>query len=282
MKINYWQVSQYFNDPAFATPEAFITKNKQRLKQNGQNVYLKNGEEFEIELFNAHIHPVLAKFKINGVDIPGGGLMLDPGQRVFLDRYLHDNKKFIFNTYDVEKGNAAVDKAIANNGTISIQFYQEELYSKSIWDSPDYKYKQSALNNGERRINVSNGYNSVNNTLFNSTTTGTNNSYGMTLTSFNTSGLANTVTTDSLIGNTAEPVETKETGRVGMGSESSQRFENVNNKFKIYPFKSIIWHILPESEKVYQASDLKVYCTECGTKIKKSTFKFCPQCGTKI
>ena len=32
-------------------PRAFITKAKQRLKQFGQNVYLPNSSEFELELF---------------------------------------------------------------------------------------------------------------------------------------------------------------------------------------------------------------------------------------
>ena len=41
-------------------PSAFITKDKKRLKQFGQNVYLNNGEEFEIELFNPSSNTVLS------------------------------------------------------------------------------------------------------------------------------------------------------------------------------------------------------------------------------
>jgi hypothetical protein len=29
-------------------------------------------------------------------------------------------------------------------------------------------------------------------------------------------------------------------------------------------------------------SDLKKYCHSCGSKIKKSTYKFCPNCGAKL
>ena len=46
-------------------PCAFITKEKQRLKQFGQNVYLSNGSEFELELFNPTSNTVLAKIKFN-------------------------------------------------------------------------------------------------------------------------------------------------------------------------------------------------------------------------
>jgi len=76
-----------------ATPCAFITKDRQRLKQFGQSVYLKNGEEFEIELFNPSQSTVLSKIKINGNYLSGGGIVIKPGQRVFLERYLDDAKK---------------------------------------------------------------------------------------------------------------------------------------------------------------------------------------------
>jgi hypothetical protein len=33
------------------------------------------------------------------------GLVLNPGQRYYLDCFIDDNKKFIFNTYDVDDSN---------------------------------------------------------------------------------------------------------------------------------------------------------------------------------
>lgn len=33
-------------------PTAYITRNKQRVKQNEGIIYLKNGDEFELELYN--------------------------------------------------------------------------------------------------------------------------------------------------------------------------------------------------------------------------------------
>jgi len=42
-------------------PSAFITKGKLRVKQYSQSVYLNNGDEFEIELFNPTQKTILAK-----------------------------------------------------------------------------------------------------------------------------------------------------------------------------------------------------------------------------
>src|SRR4051812_2130373 len=96
--------------------QAFITKGKNRLKQNGNHVYLDNNEEFEIELFNPRTVTVMAKIKINGQLIPGGGLVLKPGQRYFLDRYLDRAKKFLFSTYEIDGGDAQAVAATALNG----------------------------------------------------------------------------------------------------------------------------------------------------------------------
>ena len=63
-------------------PCAYITKQKQRVKQFGENVYLKDGSEFEVELYNPSKKTVLSKIKINGEFINGGGIILRPGERV--------------------------------------------------------------------------------------------------------------------------------------------------------------------------------------------------------
>lgn len=69
---------------------------------------MKNGSEFELELFNPKQTTILAKIKINGSYIGGGGIVLRPGERVFLERYLDDAKKFLFETYNVDGGSSEV------------------------------------------------------------------------------------------------------------------------------------------------------------------------------
>lgn len=98
-------------------PEAHITRSKSksrgRLKiYNDNTVYLDQGEEFEIEVFNPTTKTVLAKIDFNGEMISHSGLVLRPGQRVFLERFFDDNRKFKFEVYEVEN----TDKAIAEAG----------------------------------------------------------------------------------------------------------------------------------------------------------------------
>jgi hypothetical protein len=47
------------NTTGFVVPQSFITKSKQRLKQHIDTVYLNNGDEFEVELFNPTQNKVL-------------------------------------------------------------------------------------------------------------------------------------------------------------------------------------------------------------------------------
>ena len=77
-------------------PTAFVTKGRQRVKQyNNDSVYLNNGNEFELELFNPTTSKVMAKIELNGISI-GAGIVLRPGERVFIERYLDEAKKFMF------------------------------------------------------------------------------------------------------------------------------------------------------------------------------------------
>jgi hypothetical protein len=113
------------------TPCAYITKDKKRLKQVGQNVYLKNGDEFQLELFNPSTNTVLSKIKLDGNYISGGGIVLKPGQRIFLERYLDDARKFKFETYEVDGTSNEVLDAISGNGDVVIDFFDE--YKQPVW-----------------------------------------------------------------------------------------------------------------------------------------------------
>ena len=83
---------------------------------------------FQIELFNPTSFILLAKIKLNGNAISGGGLVIRPGERIFLERFLEENKKFLFDTYKVDNI-AAVKKAIKENGATCPSWWQWEQLS---------------------------------------------------------------------------------------------------------------------------------------------------------
>jgi ribosomal protein S4 len=111
-------------------PTATIAINKGRVKiynkkSNTPTYYLQKGQEFQIEIFNQTQDKVLAKIKLNNKLISQNGLVLRPGERIFLDRYFDIDKKFKFDTYEVSGGNE-VKQAIRDNGDIEILFYKED------------------------------------------------------------------------------------------------------------------------------------------------------------
>ena len=112
-----------------SVPTANIAVNKSRIKLYSKGVemptyYLQKGQEFQIELFNPTSDVVLAKVNLNGKPISQGGLVLNPGQRVFLERYLDVAKKFLFDTYEVSN-TEEVKKAIEDNGDFKVEFFKE-------------------------------------------------------------------------------------------------------------------------------------------------------------
>ena len=233
--------------------QAFITKRKQRLKQINRNIYLKDGDEYEIELFNPNPSYILAKIKIDGDYLSGGGIVLRPGERVFLERFLDSKNKFVFRTYNVD-GEAEYVGALRNNGLIEVEFYLEQ---------------QKIMLYGNNTFTTSTPYTfNGNPTTF--TTTGT-------YTTNNLNSVVSTSNTSTYLSKTIE------TGMTERGSNSNQQFTNSDRSFEWSPFQTTIWKILPESQKQYDAKELNVlYCGECGSKRKKDTHKFCPHCGTKF
>jgi signal peptidase I len=247
------------NTTGFAVPQSFITKGKQRLKQHIDTVYLNNGDEFEIELYNPTQNKVLAKIEMNGNSI-GNGIILRPGERVFLERYLDEAKKFLFETYVVNGNNEEVQQAIGNNGDVVVKFYDEVKTSS---------------------YNVNSGTVTINNPNFGwgSTTTGSPYYGNATFTTSSTSTFYNASLTSGAVNTNS--LRNLETGRVEKGSNSNQSFTYDNSSFYTFPFQTNWWKIKPQSTRPLVIEDLVVYCTECGAKRKKDNHKFCPHCGTK-
>ena len=74
---------------------------------------------------------VLAKIKLNGEYISTSGIVIRPGQRVFLERFLDTNNKFEFSTYKVN--NTSENRsAIELNGDVLVEFYDEQTITNNL------------------------------------------------------------------------------------------------------------------------------------------------------
>jgi len=250
------------------SPEAFVTKAKQRIKQFDQDVYLKDGDEFEIELFNPLSQNVLAKIELNNQSI-GSGIILRPGERVFLERYIDKANKFAFKTYSVDGNDQQVLEAIQYNGLVSISFYNEKIVDSAYYNNLFWVKFTPAHHTTTTYDNITTKVTTHTTTTYDnvSYTSNVKNFYENPNNVLRSSSL-NDVTLDSL-----------ETGRIEEGSHSNQSFNTVNKEFYPFAFKIIKWHIKPENN--ITKDQIKSYCTECGAKKRKDSHKFCPHCGTK-
>ena len=265
-----------------------------------RTVYLNDGDEFQIQLFNPETTEIGAEIFIDNEPL-SNIIILNPGERMWLERYTDKAKKFKFKVYTVDGDSKAVEKAIAHNGEIKIKFYRKQQpIVVHTYHSPTYIYKEVNPYPWTPQIyycnsiSTSDAGNSVNNA---SDITSAKCDYS-TLTascdlsvssvnycsaeigsSVNAASSARTLSFDETYD--ADP-NLIETGRVGEGSYSDQKFQNVDIDLEYFPFRTEEFKILPFSRKPFTANDArKLYCPHCGRKLN-TKFKFCPYCGERI
>ena len=269
------------------SPQAWVAikRNRQKIynRQGKTQVYLKDGQEFQIELFNPTQTRYLVKFKINGNYQADRGLILNPGQRYFLDRFIDDDKKLEFSTYEIEDSKAA-KKAIEKNGLLEVEFYAETFlhgniisypriyttpnWSQPIWTTNPHQFWGGTSNGIINNVGGSSTLTLAGSTVNNITYTSGTVACGTTYTS---SANFSSVVNDASI----------ETGRVEKGEKSDQKFEEGYGTFGSWASYTTTVQIIPLSQKPAEAQEIRSYCTGCGSRVKKQTWKFCPNCGTE-
>ena len=241
-------------------PGAWVVNSKDRGRKSIKNgkVYLTDSEEFEIELFNPLTECVLADIKLNGQSISKTGLVLKPGQRFYLDCFIDDNKKFIFSTYEVD-GTLESLTAINNNGKLEVYFYKESVVSINNWKDrfntviieryypsyPTYPYWTTTPYYGTGTPNIIYGGTTTN--IIGTTTTNTTGSFTLNENSMNQLNSTSNIP----IGGSLE------TGRVERGSNSKQKFKEIDMEFDKYHISSVVLEMLPESRKPVELKNVK-------------------------
>lgn len=249
--------------------DSAVTVGKSRVKlYNINEAFLKNETEFEIELFNPNQSELIASISIEGEDM--GSFVIRPGQRVFLERSSLSNKKFKFVHYEADNSNAGLN-AIQHNGNICIDWYEAVKPFTSA-----------------RRITLGTTLNDNNSLLFNGVyPSGTPTFVGYNSTTANLSSMVNSTFTytggpEVTFSANAAPIHNNTilTGKVEQGSKSDQNFSNSSLEKGAY-LASNSFKLLPLTEKIVETNEIRVYCTECGVKVKNN-WKFCPKCGNKV
>lgn len=262
-------------------PMAYLSINKNRVKiyknwrvannTYDRAVFFSDGTQFEVELDNPTKKTWLAKIKLNGKYISNSGIVLRPGEHVYLERYLDNKNRFRFETYSVPEENV---EATVDNGLVAVEFFEEETswgpgsititdpwtdgispspspyeYPPSVPSTPSNPWKWTDWNEGSGEYSGS--------------LQGTYTSSSSTLRSSSRSSDGDF-----------------ETGRVEKGGVSNQQLTKVNKTFKPFTSYTTEIKILANSHKPVQKQDIKLYCTNCGTRFK-SSWNFCSKCGSK-
>jgi len=254
-------------------PTVHITSNRNRVKTYGNVAYMKSGTNFEIEIFNPTQGRLLANISIDGRNISTNGLVINPGQRVYLERWLDEARKFKFSTYEVENS-APAKKAIEQNGKIEVSLYSETInLSNNFWN----------YNTGT--INLNSGIGTFTAPPFGGTTT-TNIFYSSNIDTSLTNGVYGIRGANGAVGVSGVDgilnEKSIETGRTEKGEKSDQGFEQTTGDFNSWPMMTVNLQILPESAKPVEIEKIRSYCTECGTRVRATSWKFCPSCGKKL
>lgn len=263
-KTNNWGYSHTSTTASTSVekkPTFNVTVKKSRIKlfndTNGlANAYLDDGEEFEIELFNPTSGRIAAEIMING--ILDGSIVLRPGERLYLDRFVSKQKMLTFETYEVDGEGLA---ATATNGIIVVTFKKEYFPTSPSVPYPNFNTWLTGSN---------------------STTIGNNASFTSNCnTGHITTNYVHSDNTKSfeLFDTTSLSVDSFETGRIEEGADSDTRLEYTNGVFSdvLCVCTVKLWPLSLRPTDVKK----KKRCNECKAKVRHQD-KYCSECGTKM
>jgi hypothetical protein len=257
---------------------ASLKANGRILREFKDTVYIPFGSEYSFLLKNLNTKRALITVYIDGEDMTPGGLVLNPGQEVDLERSIKNGNlregnrfKFIERTGNIEQHRGVK----LEDGLVRIE-YQFELY--------DYKLNQFFINNQKYHSgilrNTSADWISPASTTYSSVSGSASSS--MDCGWITASGATTNISAQSAhIGAPANDV-----GITVPGSKSTQSFTTTTMGVMESEKHTIVLKLLgetPDNKPVLQPVNVKMKpkCVTCG-KINKGVAKFCNECGTAL
>ena len=247
------------------------------LREFKDTVYIPFASEYSILLKNLNTTRAVVNVFVDGENVVPGGLVIDPGRTVDLERWIKNgnlsegNKfKFIERTSAIEDGPRGIK---LEDGLIRVE-YQFELprpvisVTDTYWNNSNIYSKGLTRGFGSSNISGSTGD-------WASPMGATYSASGATL---------NSVSTNAF--NVQASGFKNETGITVPGSKSTQSFQHVNVGALDPAVHNIVLKLvgdLGDNKPVEKAVTVKAKpkCTTCG-KQNKAHAKFCSECGTAL
>ena len=252
---------------------ASIKANGKILREFKDQVYVPFSSEYSVLLKNINTVRAVVNVFIDGTNVVPGGLVLDAGREIELERSIKNNNLNEGNKFKFIERSDAVEQhrgVKLEDGIVRIEYQFEHVYTptflfnnqdRHVFGSPRPPYGVPRLDDIYCKGIAQNATNSV--------------------------FTASSVTLNAV--NTSASVARSYVSDVGItvpGSKSDQKFTTVS-AFPLQPEKySIILHLLGETEdnkpvRVPVSVKHKQKCETCGT-LNKATSKFCHKCGTAL
>jgi hypothetical protein len=250
---------------------AAIKVNGRVLKEFKDTVYVKFGSEYSVYMKNLNITRALVNVFIDGTNITPGGLVINAGQEVDLQRSITNGNltegnslKFIERTGAVEKHRGIK----LEDGLIRVEYQFEKVIPN---------LQVNYINNNNWWSNTYGTPGNWTSSAFRGTSSGLSTSNAL---------LQNSVESYSTSASCTNSSYTNDVGITVPGSVSNQKF-NTASWFATEAEKhSIVLKLLgetPDNKPITQAVTVKnkPKCVTCG-KQNKATAKFCTECGTGL
>jgi hypothetical protein len=257
---------------------ASIKANSKVLREFKDTVYINFGAEYSILLKNLNTTRAVVNVFIDGENVVPGGLVIDPGRTVDLERWIKNGNLSEGNKFKFIERTGAVEKhrgVKLEDGLIRIEF-QFELYDMNQFFMNNQIYNKSIMRGiGGDTFAVPQGTGSA---LYSSVSGSTCDGAWLSA--------SGAMTNSMNVSAQAQSMPANDVGITVAGSKSEQRFTTTSMGVLEAEKHSIIFMLLGETEDnkpVLQPVNVKMKpkCTSCG-KQNKATNKFCSECGTSL
>lgn len=243
---------------------AAIKVNGKILREFGDTVYLPFGSEYEIRLKNINTSRTKVTIEIDGENVTGGGLILNPSETVDLERFIRNGNlsegnrfKFIERTNKIENHRGIK----LEDGLIAIR-YEFEITPPLFFQKTTIPINYYVGGGGGRYTsNIRSGLNA---------------SLEKSVSDINTNATLSA----------SVALSVNETGITVEGSKSNQKFNTTLWNGSIGGTKVLNIKMLGETEENKKVREpvtvkTKLECKTCGT-LNPATSNFCSECGTSL